>query len=129
MQYYLIQDTIIPCAPEDCSGTDGGMIIAVMNSEEGKSERERLGMRIEFDPTTRDIHSTKVETNFGSLTGTFKILNRDSLLGREHKFAFAMDERRIVFINEHNVVRKMIDVERNKARNARIDTWCIQQTK
>ena len=62
MQYYLIQDTIVPCAPEDCSGTDGGMIIAVMNSEEWKSERERLGMRIEFDPTTRDIHSTKVET-------------------------------------------------------------------
>ena len=116
MQYYLIQDTIIPCAPEDCSGTDGGMIIAVMNSEEWKSERERLGMRIEFDPTTWDIHSTK-------------ILNRDSLLGREHKFAFAMDERRIVFIDEHNVVRKMVDVERNKARNARIDTWCIQQTK
>ncbi len=109
MQYYLIKDTIVPCTPEELQGTQDWKIIAVMTSEEWKNERERLGMSIEFDPTTRDIHSTKAEANYGSLTGTFKILNRKNLLGREHKFAFVMDERTLVFIDEHDTARNMIE--------------------
>ncbi len=109
MQYYLIQDTLVPCTSEALPGADDRMIIGVMTPEEWKSERERLGMMIEFDPTSRDIHSTKAETNFGSLTGTFKLPNRDNLLGRDRKFAFAMDEGRMIFIDEHHLARKLID--------------------
>ncbi len=107
MQYYLIQNTVVPCTPEEAAG--GEMLVAVMTSEEWKSERERLGMGIEFDPTTRDIRSTKAESNYGSLTGTFKILNRSDLLNREQKFAFVMDEKRMVFIDQHNTARKIIE--------------------
>ncbi|MBR0160198.1 MAG: magnesium transporter CorA [Oscillospiraceae bacterium] len=109
MQYYLIQETVTPCAPEEIPETGDTRIIAVMTPEEWKSERERIGMGIEFDPTTRDIRSTKAEANYGSLTGTFKILNRENLLGPEHKFAFAMDERRVVFIDRHSTARKIIE--------------------
>ena len=109
MQYYLIRDTIVPCTPEELSGADGRKIIAVMTPQEWKNELEHFAMRIEFDPTTRDIRSTKAEANYGSLTGTFKILNRDNLLGKESKFAFALDERGIVFIDEHNTARKIIE--------------------
>ena len=101
MQYYLIQDTLVPCTPEELPEQGSHKIVAVMTPEEWKTERERFRMGIEFDPTVKDIRSTKAEANYGSLTGTFKILNRDNLLGHEKKFAFAMDGRDMVFIDDH----------------------------
>ena len=109
MQYYLIKDTIVPCAPEDISEQSKEKFISVMRAEEWKSERERLHMEVELDPTAREINSTKAEANYGSLTGTFRILNRKNLLGREKRFAFAMDERGLVFIDEHDTAQQMIE--------------------
>ena len=109
MQYYLIQDTLVPCTPEELSGKGKNKVVAVMTPEEWKTERERFQMGIEFDPTVRDIRSTKAEANYGSLTGTFKILNRDNLLGYEKKFAFAMDGHSMVFIDERGTAQKIVD--------------------
>ena len=109
MQYYLIKDTIVPCTPEEFSERNEEKVIAVMTAAEWKRERERLQIDIELDPTEREINSTKAEANYGSLTGTFRILNRSDLLGRENRFAFAMDERGLVFIDEHGTAEKMIE--------------------
>ena len=109
MQYYLIKDTVVPCTPEELPERGDSKAIAVMTSEEWKTERDRFHMGIEFDPTAKDINSTKAEANYGSLTGTFKIMNRDNLLGRDQKFAFALDERGMVFIDEHGTAKKIID--------------------
>ncbi len=109
MQYYLIKDTVVPCAPEELPDRGDKKVVAVMTSEEWKTEREHFHMGIEFDPTMKDIRSTKAEANYGSLTGTFKILNRDNLLGHEKKFAFAMDGRNMVFIDDHGTAQKMIE--------------------
>ena len=109
MQYYLIKDTVVPCTPEELPKRGDHKVIAVMTSEEWKTERDNFHMGIEFDPTMKDIRSTKAEANYGSLTGTFKVLNRDNLLGRELKFAFALDERGMVFIDEQGTAKKMID--------------------
>ncbi|MBR5679119.1 MAG: magnesium transporter CorA [Clostridia bacterium] len=116
MQYYLIEDTVVPCAPEELVNRGDKKVVAVMTSEEWKTEREHFHMGIEFDPTMKDIRSTKAEANYGSLTGTFKILNRDNLLGRELKFAFALDERGMVFIDEHGTARKIIETIRETKR-------------
>ena len=109
MQYYLIKDTVVPCTPEELSERGDSKVVAVMKAEEWKTEREHFQMGIEFDPTSKDIRSTKAEANYGSLTGTFKILNRDNLLGRENRFAFALDDRGMVFIDEHGTAQKIVD--------------------
>ena len=109
MQYYLIKDTVVPCTPEELTKRGSSKAVAVMTAEEWKTEREKFQMGIEFDPTAKDIRSTKAEANYGSLTGTFKILNRDNLLGRENRFAFALDDRGMVFIDEHGTARKIVD--------------------
>ena len=109
MQYYLIRDTVEPCAAEETADRGEEKIIGVMTPEEWKTERERLHMEIELDPTARAITSTKAEANYGSMTGTFRILDRKNLQGREHRFAFAMDERALVFIDEHGTAQKMIE--------------------
>ena len=109
MQYYLIKDTVVPCTPEELPKRGGKKVVAVMTAKEWETERERLQMGIELDPTAREINSTKAEANYGSLTGTFRILNRNNLLGHEKRFAFAMDERGLVFIDEHDTAQKMIE--------------------
>lgn len=109
MQYYLIKNTLERCLPEEVPEGGKQKIVAVMTSEEWKSERERLQMGIEFDPTMRDIRSTKAEANYGSLTGTFRLLNRENPLGRERRFAFALDERGVVFIDEHDAAEKLVE--------------------
>ena len=109
MQYYMMKETVVPCTPEEVSEKDGVQFIAVMTAEEWKTERVRLDMEIELDPTAREINSTKAEANYGSMTGTFRILNRSNLLGGEKRFAFALDERGLVFIDEHDTAQKMIE--------------------
>lgn len=109
MKYYLICDTVVPCEADKLPKDGEQKVIAVMNSEEWKSGHELFQMGIEFDPTSKDIRSTKAESNFASLTGTFRIPNRDNLSGRDFKFAFALDERGMVFIDERDTVENMID--------------------
>ena len=57
-----------------------------------------MGIDLELD--TRGIMNTKAEVNYDSLTGTFHIPNRRDFEKEEWRFAFAMDEKGIVFIDD-----------------------------
>ena len=46
MQYYLIKDTVVPCTPEELPERGDSKAIAVMTSEEWKTERDRFHMGI-----------------------------------------------------------------------------------
>ncbi len=109
MKTYLIRDTVVPCDAESLPESKEMKLITVVNGDEWKSEREHFRMGIEFDPTAKDIRSTKAESNYASLTGTFKIPNRENLGGRDLKFAFALDEKGIVFIDERGTAEKIIE--------------------
>ena len=109
MKSYLIRETVVPCEADFPPENEASKWIAVMNGDEWKSERERFQMGIEFDPTLRDIRSTKAESNYASLTGTFKIPNREKLGGRDLKFAFALDEKGVVFIDERGTAQKIVE--------------------
>ena len=108
MQYFLLKETLEPCAAENLSAAGEGKYVALLTSAEWQRESERFDMGIELDPTTREIHSTKAEVNFDSLTGTFRLPDRDALTERDYRFAFALDEKGIVFIDESGVVGQIL---------------------
>ena len=108
MQYFLLKETLEPCAVEKLSAAGEGKYVALLTSAEWQRESERFDMGIELDPTTREIHSTKAEVNFDSLTGTFRLPDRDALTERDYRFAFALDEKGIVFIDESGVVGRIL---------------------
>ena len=108
MQYFLLKETLEPCAAENLSAAGEGKYVALLTSAEWQRESERFDMGIELDPTTREIHSTKAEVNFDSLTGTFRLPDRDALTERDYRFAFALDEKGIVFIDESGVVGRIL---------------------
>ena len=106
--YYLLKDTIVPCTAEEIAAGDV-QYVAVLTPEEWQERRTSFDMGIELEPDSRDIHSTKAEVNFDSLTGTFLIPDRDDLTGDSFAFAFALDEKGVVFIDESGKVQEMIN--------------------
>ena len=65
-------------------------------------------MGIEMDIDLSMIHSTKAEVNYDSLTGTFSIPDRTNISASNTNFAFALDEKGIVFIDDSGLVNNLI---------------------
>ena len=116
MQYYLLRETLVSCTGEELRGTSGEQFVALLTPAEWQRERENFDMGIELEPDTRDIHNTKAEVNYDSLTGTFQIPDRANLTERDDRFAFALDEKGIVLIDESGKAEEMIQTIRRTKR-------------
>lgn len=116
MGYYYLAESIQPCRAEDLRSLKGSKYVAVLSTSEWKRERDRFDMGIELEPDTADIHNTKTEVNYDSLTGTFQIPDRSNLKERDYCFAFALDEKGIVFIDDSGKAEEMIDAIRRTKR-------------
>ena len=112
MSYYILEESIRPCRAEDLSNEMERRYVAVLTTPEWKQERDRFDMGIELEPDAQNIHNTKAEVNYDSLTGTFQLPDRENLKGNDYRFAFAMDEKGIVFIDDSGRAEQMIDTIR-----------------
>ena len=111
--YYLIRQSLIPADFAQMKSS-GKQYVAVLTPAQWATQKESFDMGIDIEPQTDEIHSTKAEVNYDSLTGTFSIPDRSDL--EEHsRFAFALDEKGVVFIDEGGTVLKIIDdIRRSK---------------
>ena len=108
MGYYLLDERIRACAPEELFAEAGRKYVAVLTTPQWQRERDRFDMGIELEPDADNIHNTKAEVNYDSLTGTFQIPDRTNLRERAFCFAFALDEKGIVFIDDSGKAEEMI---------------------
>ena len=97
--YYQIKETLKE-AGIDCVRDQSAQFVAVLTTEEWQENKEKFDMVIDMDLTTAEIHDTKAIVNFDSLTGSFCIPDRESFFGIRHAFAFALDEKGIVLIDD-----------------------------
>ena len=74
--------------------------VAVLTSAEWLECKDSFDMGIDIEPDSSDIHSTKAEVNYDSLTGTFSVPDRNDISAPCTNFAFALDEKGIVFIDD-----------------------------
>ena len=107
MEYYLIDEILSPCSWQEAIES-GRQYVALLSSEEWMRERESFDLGIDLEPVPEEIHTTKAEVNYDSLTGTFCIPDRKNLTGDDHKFAFALDEKGIIFIDDSGTAGKYI---------------------
>ena len=115
MNYYLLTDTVQPCEEEDLFGQTGYKYVAILTTSEWARDRDRFDIGIELELDPNDIHNTKAEVNYDSLTGTFRIPDRKNIGTNDYRFAFALDEKGIVFIDESGKAEQMIkDIRRKK---------------
>ena len=83
--------------------------MAVLTAEEWEKNKDLFDMGIDLDLNPADIHNTKIEVNYDSLTGTFSLPDRENLWKECRKFAFALDEKGIVFIDDTNTALRIIE--------------------
>ena len=110
--YYLIDTMLRSCSSEECHRGEY-QYVAVLSPEEWTGESAQFEMGIDLDLNVDQIYTTKAEVNYDSVTGTFDIPDRNSMTGDYHKFAFALDEKGIVFIDYGNITSQIIDRIKN----------------
>ena len=110
--YYLIQKTLVECSPPEMK-TGDSQFVAVLTTNEWEEKKELFDMGIDLGLNTAAIHNTKTEVNYDSLTGTFSLPDRKNLMRANHKFAFALDEKGIVFIDDTNTAQQIIEKIKN----------------
>lgn len=108
MSYYLLADSIQPCTEQELLAQKEHQYVAVLTTKEWASDRDHFDMGIELDLDAGDIHNTKAEVNYDSLTGTFRIPDRNDIDGKDYRFAFALDEKGIVFIDDSGKAEDLI---------------------
>ncbi len=116
MSFYLLADTVQPCTEEELLAQTGHQYVAVLTTPEWVRDRDRFDMGIELEPDAMHIHNTKAEVNYDSLTGCFQIPDREHIGTRDSRFAFALDEKGIVFIDDSGKAEQMIEQIRRTKR-------------
>ena len=112
--YFWIRETLVECTAEEIKKKTE-QYVAVLTGAEWQEQKESFDMGMDLEPDAAAVHNTKAEVNFDSLTGTFFIPNRKDIPGEEYKFAFALDEKGIVFIDDGGyVLRQIEDIRRYK---------------
>ena len=106
--YYLIRSSLSVCDASELTQS-GEQFVAVLCAEEWESKKELFDMGIDLDLTPADIHSTQIEVNYDSLTGTFSLPDRKDLSAEPRKFAFALDEKGIVFIDDSGTAIEIVE--------------------
>ena len=105
--YFLIKSTLEECNLEEVHKGEYQYVV-VLTPEEWKKEQGSFDIGIEMDLSTEEIHNTKAEVNYDSLTGTFCIPSRRNITENDYRYAFAIDEKGIVFIDPTGVVNRMV---------------------
>ena len=79
MEYYLLEESMRSCTAEELHGQSEHKYVAVLTTPEWQQERDRFDMGIDLEPDAGNIHNTKAEVNYDSLTGTFQIPDRKNI--------------------------------------------------
>jgi len=105
--YYQIRSTLTE-VPREKLAERSVPYVAVLTRSQWLIERGSFDMGIDIDPFAHRIHSTKAEVNYDSLTGSFSIPDRVDLESEETRFAFALDEKGIVFIDDSGMAARIV---------------------
>ena len=106
MRWYCIRESLEKV--EEQGGSAEKPYVAVLTKDEWSKFEHTFDMGIELEPDDDEIMQTKAEANYDSITGTFSIPNRKDFSAKDDSFAFAMDEKGIVFIDDSGVVSVMV---------------------
>lgn len=104
--FFAIEETLREVKEAELKKSDR-QYVAVLSFEEWNNSRESFEMGIDMDLNISEIYTTKAEVNYDSLTGSFSIPDRNDFY-KEYKFAFALDEKGIVFIDDSGKALEII---------------------
>lgn len=109
--FYLIEEVLRPCSIEEIKKGRAGFV-AVLTPDEWIQHRNQFEMGIDLPldipMETQRLTETKVVVNYDSLTGSFSIPSKIGTGDDHQTFAFALDEKGIVFIDAGDTAESYI---------------------
>ncbi|MBQ8161925.1 MAG: magnesium transporter CorA [Clostridia bacterium] len=114
MAYYLCKECLEPCAEQDIL-QQAAPYVAAITFQEWPEKLSLFSMGIDLDPAAADPGETKAVVNYDSLTGTIAMPDRKRP-GSEHRFAFALDEKGVVFLDDTGYVDSLLQEIRRTRR-------------
>ena len=105
--YYKIRNTLEEIRAEEIFDGEE-CYVAVVSPKEWTRDKEKFNMGIDLEFETENLFMTKAEVNYDSVTGSFIIPDRSDLLESSSRFAFALDERGIVFIDHDGYASSLV---------------------
>lgn len=105
--YYKIRTVLEEVKQEEIFEGEG-CYVAVISPEEWARDKEKFNMGIDLEFDTVNLFMTKAEVNYDSLTGSFLVPDRNDLLEDSDSFAFALDEKGIVFIDQNGYTETFV---------------------
>ena len=112
--FFAIEETLKEVDRKELKKS-GKQFVAVLSFEEWKENKDSFEMGIDIEPDLSEIFLTKAEVNYDSLTGSFAIPDRKNPSGDDLKFAFVLDEKGIIFIDDNDTALNIIKgVQRTK---------------
>lgn len=106
--FYLIEETLKEVSREELT-VSKKQYVAVLSFDEWKQYSDSFDLGIEMDPDLSEIFTTKAEVNYDSLTGSFSIPDRTDFSNDDSKFAFVLDEKGIVFIDDEGKAGEIVN--------------------
>jgi len=105
--YYLIRETLEICGPEELvSGV--APYVAVLTPEEWRRDRDAFAMGIDMEGELPRVAQTRAVVNYDSLTGSIAIPDMACEERMAGSFAFALDEKGVVFIDGSGLAEKIV---------------------
>ena len=115
MKCYQIKEKMEPVTPKNFQNLPYQYVIT-MKSAEWNRKKAVFDIGMDLDPDLQDTGSTRAEVNYDSLTGGFNIPARENVPGDNHVFAFSLDEKGVIFIDDEGfcnaVIRKISNTKR-----------------
>lgn len=105
--YYVIKETLEKRAEFNLARTKDQYVIC-LTSKEWAEQKDSFDIGMEFEPKLSEIFVTQAELNYDSITGTFCIPNKLNFSQKDQQFAFALDEKGIIFIDDSGAAKKMV---------------------
>ncbi len=104
--YYLIRETLVPCAAEEILSATP--YVAVLTAEQWKNAKDSFVMGIDMDIDLPASEQTRAVVNYDSLTGSIAIPKMGYTEHVSGSFAFALDEKGIVFIDDSGLAAQLV---------------------
>lgn len=106
--FYAIEETLKATTREEIKKT-GKQYVAVLSIDEWRKTKDSYELGIDMDPDISEIYMTNADVNYDSLTGTFSIPDRKDPSGEDSKFAFVLDEKGVIFIDDDDTAQKIVN--------------------
>ena len=99
MKLYRIREWLEESSETELSPSESPFA-AILTSEEWSRCMGLFDMGIEMDIDLASIRATRAEVNYDSLTGGFSLPSRQHPYAENARFAFALDEKGIVLVDD-----------------------------